>query len=132
MITANYRAKVYVLLTSRNWEDFGTGHVDIIQEFIDGNSVNYLRVIREGTGDNTESSGEIIEMKKKLRGFQEEEEYILYKPILKEMNYEKNSSQILTWIDKDMEIAVSFQEEKDFEDIWQRIYSIKDVVEKED
>jgi len=132
MTTSNFRAKVYVLLTSGNWEDFGTGHVDIIQEFIDGNSVNYLRVIREGTGGNSESSGEIIEMKKKLRGFREEEEYILYRPILKDMNYEKNSSQILTWIDKDMEIAVSFQEEKDFEDIWQRIYSIKDVVEKED
>ena len=93
MASSNYRAKVYVLNSNGNWDDFGTGNVDLVQDNYKEINVNFLRVISDGTWKG-ESHETTKEMKNKLKSDREEESYILYRPILKEMEFEKQGSKL--------------------------------------
>ncbi len=93
MASSNYRAKVYILNSNGNWVDFGTGNVDIVQDNYKEINVSYLRVISDGTWMG-EYNEEMKEIKNRLKSDKEEESYILYRPILKEMEFEKQGSKL--------------------------------------
>jgi len=93
MSTSNYRAKVYVLDPAGQWVDYGTGNVDLVQDNYKDIYVNYLKVISDGTCTGV-LDGVTEEIKKKLIGNKEEEDYILFRPILKEMEFQKTGGKL--------------------------------------
>ena len=87
----NWRVKVYLLNLSGNWDDCGTGILDMSKGSSDmgGENVEYFKVF--STEEEQNPSGITISPEKlnKLKGNELNPKYILYLPILKKDQFEK-------------------------------------------
>lgn len=86
----SWKVKVYLLNATGNWDDCGTGILEMAREIQDQEEIEYLKVTTNEElikGRSTEISADRYE---KLKGkLADEDKILLYLPLLKKNQYEK-------------------------------------------
>ena len=85
----NWRVKVYLLEKSGNWEDCGSGTLDIVREVKSGEELDFLRVTNHNEANKSNSPAIQQERLKKLKGDVENEKCILHLPISVSNQFDK-------------------------------------------
>jgi hypothetical protein len=89
----NWRVKVYLLNSTGNWDDCGTGTLDMVKENINGEDIEFLQVA--SYEDKNQAGAILIPSDKllKLKGNKEDEKYLLHRPLMKLNQFEKQGGK---------------------------------------
>ena len=87
----NWRVKVYLLNLSGNWDDCGTGILEISKGLLDAEEedIQYFKVFSTEDEPNSSSITVSTEKLNHLKGKETNPRCILYLPILKKNQFEK-------------------------------------------
>lgn len=92
----SWKVKVYLLSTSGNWDDCGTGILEMVKETQEDGDIDYLKVTTNEELIKGRSTEITLERYEKLKGkFAEDDKILLYLPLHKKNQYEKQGGNSL-------------------------------------
>ena len=92
----SWKIKVYLLSANGNWDDCGTGLLEMAKETNEDEEIDYLKVTTNEELIKGRSTDITAERYEKLKGkLAKEEKILLYLPLLKRNQYEKQGGNIL-------------------------------------
>jgi len=89
-----WRVKVYLLNDHGNWDDYGTGVLELVKEVQSDEEKEFLKITTTDDSLRNNSSQLDPEKLNKLKGECTSPNVLLYLPILQSNQYEKQSGQI--------------------------------------
>jgi len=85
--TLRWRVKVYLLNEGGNWDEGGTGDIHLVRDKVNGEEIDFFQVVAV-ENDPTPITVS-FEKLQKLKSYRENENYVLYRPLLAFNVYEK-------------------------------------------
>lgn len=90
----NWKVKVYLLNDSGNWDDCGTGTLEIVRSTKGGEELDFFKVTKNDENSQGAPSSVSAERLEKLKGDPPYPKAILYLPIMKYNQFEKQGGNI--------------------------------------
>ena len=89
----NFRVKVYLLNASGNWEDCGTGTLEMVKDAVNDEELDFFQVLADNEQDKSTLSPELLEKQAKITNNKTNERYVLYRPLLKTSQFENQGGK---------------------------------------
>ena len=91
----NFRVKLYLLNEAGNWEDCGTGILNMISDVINDEERDFFQVISDSEHGPPSLAPELLEKLQKIKSDKSDERCLLYRPLAKDNQYERQGGNII-------------------------------------
>lgn len=95
-----WKVKVYLLNATGNWDDCGTGILEMVKENINGEEIDFFQVSVFDESSKLNPPPVSPDKLHKLKGVKDDERYIMYRPLMRFNSFEKQGGKFFVRVSK--------------------------------